>query len=134
MNFLERPNEPATQAQIALLTRQYPRTPASFVRFLSSTNGGYSPHAVVPLPDGTETSRLSFLGVGLNKPMSNVTDWRGLEQDLLPVVVDGGGNLFCLRMDDDQGSVWFWDHDTREAEKCADSWSDFVAQIRIEKL
>lgn len=132
-HFLQKPNPPASSDQLERLAKSVPGIAQSYIDFLRHFNGGYSPDAVVVTPDGG-TSILKFLGIELGA-MSSISDWQaGLPKELLPVVRDGAGNLFCLATEgSDQGAIYFWDHDTQEAEKCASSWVEFVSGIHIDE-
>ncbi len=132
--IVEKPNTPASSEMITRLRALTTGTvPASYEKFLLAHNGGNSPHSKVRLADGTKTSGLDFLGIDLSGTRSilNVKETADqLEDFLLPVAFDAGSNLFCVSIRrEDNGSVWFWDHDIVESIMCFPSWEEFERAV-----
>jgi len=63
--------------------------------------------------------------------VEETSEWRdlGLPEELLAFAKDCMGNLFCFLSDTNEGgvrSVFFWDHDSKEVDTVASSFSGWI--------
>lgn len=131
--------EPAPPERLAELERRIGRPlPAAYREHLLQQDGGR-------LSENNDAAKIVF-GVG------NVPDWASMWRKLdtyagrvpgwlLPAASDEYGNLFAVSVrDDDEGSVWFWDHEAEadegeppteeNLEYRAKDWPTFLAQLQ----
>lgn len=132
--------EPAPAEDVERLERRIGRPlPAAYRDYLRHRDGGR-------LEDNSEAVNEIF-GVGPDAPeWANMWDKLEVYADrvpnwLLPVASDAFGNLFAVSLrDNDNGSVWFWDHE-READedepptetnlkRKAPDWRSFVESLQ----
>lgn len=115
------PRRPATEADVLTYSRTHGiPVPEPVVKTLVRWNAADARGFSVPIPDGTSTSGVQFLGISGPKHLDLVTvargSWRRNQAWLFPIAMDAGGNLFAVSTRTSEvGTVWFVDHDTNEA-------------------
>jgi hypothetical protein len=89
--------------------------PTSYRRFLSSRNGGTPGSVCIDIPRFGETDVQVFFGIGREIESSSI-DWNidtlkeRLDDGLVPIACDSGGNVFCLSLRSaDEGAVIYCD-------------------------
>lgn len=121
--------------------------PYDYQNFLLVHNGGAPkfPHVfrVQNLRKGEDVALQILLGIDLDIESSNLywaiqTFNNRIPKGMLPIGYDGGGNVLLLSlMQQDQGAVYFWNHDEehspptyRNIHKVADSFSHFLDNLQ----
>jgi hypothetical protein len=134
--YLER-RSPVSELLLERLERRVGRAlPADYRSYLVRQDGGQ-------LSDNSEAIRDVF---GLGEVPEFASLWHSLEvyEDrvpywLLPVASDLSGNLFAVSLrDEDNGSLWFWDHEEEadedepptEANIKAPDWPTFLGSLQ----
>ncbi len=122
------PQAPASEESIQRLERQIGRPlPSGYRDFLRQHDGG-------PL-DLNDKAANEVFGLGDDVP-DFASMWQKLETYrervpdwLLPVANDSFGNLFTVSLrPQDEGSVWFWDHE-KEADEDEPPTEDNIRQV-----
>ena len=130
---------PASELLLERLERRVGRAlPADYRSYLVEQDGGQ-------LSDNSETIREIF---SLGEVPEFASMWHNLEVYadrvpywLLPVASDQFGNLFAVSLrDEDNGSVWFWDHEEEADENeppteaniklMAQDWPTFLRSLQ----
>lgn len=146
VNFDSRPI-PAEPQELARLEESLGRgLPAAYATFLTEFGGG--PLALNEYVGATEAAgdisvRRFFTAAELADPQAW---WTGrVPEDFLPVADSAGGNLIYLALgQEDQGSIYFWDHnweaeedespDMRNMTVVATDFTDFLDNLRASTL
>jgi cell wall assembly regulator SMI1 len=138
VDYLRR-EPPATPEQIDELQRRVGAPlPADYRGYLAEQNGGRL--------DNNDEAVNTVYGLG-----DDVPDWANMDDALdayagrvpawlLPVAEDEYGNVFALSLrPEDNGSVWFWDHEEESdegeppaednIERKADTWTGFLSRL-----
>jgi SMI1 / KNR4 family (SUKH-1) len=144
----EEPAPPATEEQIRETEQAVGRPlPAELKQLLTEQNGGYlEPNY---LDDDVSMRALFSAGATPVEHLREIASVKAamspggdydyeLPGPVIPIGEDEFGNLICLRLDgeDDDGSVWFWDHEVPPGEEAmtrlADDFSAFMQALRPE--
>lgn len=130
----------AAQNTARIINRIPAKLPDDFLRFLSTYGGGDFDEEVEclgsePPPQSENGATIvdQFFGTGSGE--SSLETWwkRGSEllaEQLFPIASAPGGDLYCLRKSETTDIV-FWDHDSGNTYRAADSFTDFVFRLRL---
>lgn len=109
--------------------------PNQYKDFLMRYNGGYTPKTNFRIKKVSSDLR-GFLGVGnakLNLRDIELTDW--VKKNLFPIACDSFGNYILLGLGDDEGKVFFADHEKGYASKfLAQDVKDFIGCCKSEVI
>jgi cell wall assembly regulator SMI1 len=121
--------------------------PADYREFLLEYNGGRPKYDNFPIENNPSDTHgmINFFFYLKDEGAYNLLKWanrmRGrVPSELIPIAIDPGGNLICLAVaGNNQGKVYFWDHE-EEAEEgktptydnvyaIADSFNQFLTNL-----
>lgn len=105
------------------------RFPTEFKRRMMKSNGGelivdeYA-FELYPFYDKSDKKRISRTCNHIGLETKNAREWDGFPENGIAIASDGFGNQIVLIHNGDgilKNEIYFWDHETREIEKIADS-------------
>lgn len=122
--------------------------PPSYRSFLLTNNGGKpNPDGFMYLQDKKEYRSCVHRFLGIHEgEYSNLETYLKtyadrLPKDMFPIAHDPGGNLICIKYDDFEQGVFFWDHENEALEglvpwnknlhKIADTFDLFLESLTI---
>jgi len=103
--------------------------PIEFINRMIKSNGGeLSPEEfgfeLYPFFDKSDRKRISRTCNHIGLETKNAREWDGFPENGIAIASDGFGNQIVLIHNGDgilKNEIYFWDHETREIEKIADS-------------
>ena len=108
-----------------------------YKKFLLEHNGGH------PEPSISKHSCVRYLFGLHNGPyhcnlVKRIKMYQGrIPEGIIPIASDPGGNLFCLALKQNRGSVYFWDHEREEDEPSMNnmeiestSFNSFIEELK----
>jgi cell wall assembly regulator SMI1 len=145
---------PLTETRLAKLERKLKyRLPDDYRLFLLEHNGGRPTLSCFTVGEDGEGSIVEWFFAIHDGPYEEPEDWdragrelppyfgqplEGVLKDfrsehsakgLLPVARDPGGNLICLGISGKRAGVWWYDHETEQFSKLADSFTAFLGSL-----
>lgn len=102
--------------------------PRSYIDGIEQFNGAYPECSRFMTKEGNERTVKCFLSVNQGDD-DNIWDMNldAVTCDYVAFAMDDFGNSICFSKKD--LSIWFWDHETEQAERVADGFDVFIASL-----
>ena len=135
LEYLRKPGAPVTVEQLDAFAKKHGVSlPATYRDFLLKHNGGVPEPSTFDIGDGIAEVDY-FCGVDAGQERIELANllaaYKGrLPRRMLPIAESMGGNLYCVSTRGaDEGSVYFWDHESEDEEDPDDE--DAISLIAI---